>query len=395
MTDILVFLLFLLWGIRQKKTFFSEIVKQSPAFLFFIFFLVVSILLSGRILGGLYSLLKFLEFSFLAYYIATTISKKNQLEKVILLFASGIIFESTLAFFQYLTQGSIGGPLYFLGERFFTAQTPGIANASINGQLVLRAYGTFSHPNVLAGYLVIGMVLLLLFPFTNRQRNYQNILVKLALLLGTGALFLTMSRIAISIWLSILIAFFLRFFLQRTKQRTKRIFLIFVSLGVFFMVGVFFLSQVGFRFIQTNLFEEAVIQRETLITASFKMLLVKPLLGVGLGNFLPTLAVFEKPLSQTLYLQPVHNIFLLVAVETGFIGLMFFLWFVFKTYRHIRNPAFVVILSAVLVLGFFDHYLLTLQQGQLLFACILGLCRSKMEGREVLPRKRSLKSKKR
>ncbi|MCL5970380.1 MAG: hypothetical protein M1450_02695 [Patescibacteria group bacterium] len=40
-----------------------------------------------------------------------------------------------------------------------------------------------------------------------------------------------------------------------------------------------------------------------------------------------------------------------------------------------------IILVTVLVLGLFDHYFLTLQQGQLLFSLVLGIVWSRIEVR--------------
>ena len=195
-TDIIVFLLFTAWIIPLIKfsifNFLASIRPASPSlggrsgqfsiktkfknlnfsnisnsfqisnFKFQIGLLLAIILLgimfSKSPLVGLYGFLKLLEFVFLGFYTAFNI-KKLRLSTVLALFSIGIIFESFLSILQYFHQGSIGGIFYFFGERTFNGQTPGIANASVNGELVLRPYGTFPHPNVLAGFLVIAMTL--------------------------------------------------------------------------------------------------------------------------------------------------------------------------------------------------------------------------------------------
>ena len=176
------------------------------------------------------------------------------------------------------------------------------------------------------------------------------------------------------------------------------------SLHAFHLVGMtcvglgiaFLLSPLGSRFTNINIHDEAVTQRAVLVGASIKMVQSSPLLGVGLGNFLPTLAAIQKPLTASTYLQPVHNIFLLVAAETGLIGLSIFLWFLMKTLQKVRSQKFasrrsgsevrsclMVAFSVILITGFFDHYWLTLQQGQLLFAFILGMCWSRYQSTTV------------
>ena len=82
------------------------------------------------------------------------------------------------------------------------------------------------------------------------------------------------------------------------------------------------------------------------------------LLGTGLNTF----PVFNR------LLQPVHNIFLLVLTESGLIGLIIFLGVVYKALQK----KWALFLIPILVIGFFDHYFLTLQQNLLSFALVFG-----------------------
>ncbi|MFH1840745.1 MAG: hypothetical protein ABH807_01115, partial [Candidatus Shapirobacteria bacterium] len=94
----------------------------------------------------------------------------------------------------------------------------------------------------------------------------------------------------------------------------------------------------------------------------------RPVFGVGMDNFLLRLPF-------TGFIQPVHNIYLLVASETGLIIFIIFITFIIKTLiRAIKNWSSVIALSVILFTGLFDHYWLTLQQNQLLFAIVLGFC---------------------
>jgi len=137
------------------------------------------------------------------------------------------------------------------------------------------------------------------------------------------------------------------------------------------------MHDVVLRFIQTSWTEESVTERTTLIAAAWQMISSHPFFGVGLHNFLPALAPIQKPAPLNLYLQPVHNIFMLVAAETGIIGLLGFLLMLGATVWHLRtkhaNKTMLILLAVIITTGMFDHYWLTLQQGQLLFATVLGL----------------------
>jgi O-antigen ligase len=118
--------------------------------------------------------------------------------------------------------------------------------------------------------------------------------------------------------------------------------------------------------------DESVVVRGQLNGAAIQIVRLSPLLGVGLGNFLVKLPGVLP--SRTIYfLQPVHNIYLLLLAETGVIGLTFFLTAVAYTVCKHMHSIVTVSLLALLVLGLVDHYLFTLQQGQLLLATLIGL----------------------
>jgi O-antigen ligase len=98
--------------------------------------------------------------------------------------------------------------------------------------------------------------------------------------------------------------------------------------------------------------------------------------GVGLGNFLIALPQYY-PHRDIFFLQPVHNIYLLLLSETGIIGLGVTLFCFYLLFKHkMRNHTFSIwhlAFGILLLLGFVDHYPLTLQQGQLLLAFLLSL----------------------
>ena len=400
LTDILVLFLFIFWIfskgkfsifnfqflIKSKfKNFnFSNISNsfQISNFKFQIGLLativLIGIFFSNNQAVGWYGLLKLVEFVFLGFYIAGNIKRLN-LGIVLILLSAGILLESFLAIFQYINQGSIDGVFYLLGERNFSSMTPGIANASINGELVLRPYGTFSHPNVLAGFLVIAMTLIS-SKLKVKSSKFRKSITMVSLVVGTVALLLTMSRIAILIWLFIL----LTLVFIKTKKYFKNKFIIYYLLFIILIVGsIFWLSPLRFRFFDIKTTDESVVKRQELINDSFTMIKSNPIFGVGLNNFLVELPSVHKQTNNVFYLQPVHNIYLLILTQTGMIGLAFFTWFIFKTFKRLKfensfHPDRIgikfQILFIALALGLFDHYFLTLQQGQLLFSFVLGFC---------------------
>ena len=151
-----------------------------------------------------------------------------------------------------------------------------------------------------------------------------------------------------------------------------------VFLLLLFILGFWFLIR------DINPTEESWVVRSELNAAAIKIWQQFLIFGVGLGNFLTELPK-TLPSREIYFLQPVHNIYLLLLAETGIIGLVLFLWLVWIVLRRaISNKqkergkaalllAYLLSLIAYLLLGFVDHYPLTLQQGQLLLTLFLGI----------------------
>lgn len=317
------------------------------------------------------SLLGFLRILLLLGFVLTVSSAPEvfKSEKTFLLvFSFSVIVVSLLALWQYFLQSSVGGGWWFLGERFFNAATPFIAQAEIFGKIIIRPYSTFSHPNVLAGYLCI-ILTILLFRLHLFSTIPEKIFSGTAIFLGVAALSLTLSRTALLSFIFALAVFFLK------NKKTRRWVLVLFLIFLFYAGGSFterFLSLSG---VDKKSFEI----RQELNGRALKIFLSRPFFGVGLNNYLIALPRAPQGLrAQTI--QPAHNIYLLILCESGIVGLGLFLLLIAKTINILLKRQKTVIflcLLQILFIGFWDHYFYTLQQGQLLFGLILGLAWSK------------------
>lgn len=365
LTDILVLLLLMLWGVERLKNSKFKIAKSKYTFKilkrflfpFLVFcFLLVNAFLAQNQGAAFYKLLKITEFGLLGLYIA---KNKLLITKYQLPITLAVIYSSLIAIAQFINQASLGGIFWLFGERTFNIQTPAIALGEVSGRLFLRPYGTFSHPNSLAGFTFIVLILLL-----GSAKSTNQLIHKLSYLLGLLALVLSFSR---SAWLAGVISILLLTAHQIWKKRIGTLLIAFFIIFLSFFIILFSCP----RF----LIDEPLVQRLQLIKVSYEMIKSNPLSGVGLNNFIVRLPDFWESNSIRL-LQPVHNIYLLIATETGLVGLTIFLWFLILTIRrllHYRLTRLLVALNAILLLGLFDHYWLTLQQNQLLFSLVLGL----------------------
>ncbi|MCL4389993.1 MAG: O-antigen ligase family protein [Patescibacteria group bacterium] len=346
LTDVLIFLLFLsvIFNLASRSfgTQFKIFNKYSIfKLLIFIGFTTLNIYWSLSSWVTLYKWLKVIEFGFLIWYLVKSYKLtpiKSGLKAISLLYVP-VFYESILAIWQFVNQSSIGGFWYWLGERSFNSGTPGIANADVAGQLILRPYGTFPHPNILGGFLAVVLPLLLcLFLHNSRKLTAPAVIKGATLLLGYSTLFLSLSRTAILVGMA---ATFVVFW----PKIKKRVFLL------VFLVPLIFLLP---RFAALPLETEPIIIREQLNSLAIEQFTHSPIWGTGLGT---------APL-YSIVRQPTHNIYLLLLAETGAIGLLGFLFLIRQFWSWT--------LAIILLLGLTDHYFLTLQQGQLLLAVVLG-----------------------
>ena len=103
--------------------------------------------------------------------------------------------------------------------------------------------------------------------------------------------------------------------------------------------------------------------------------------GVGWGGFVTAMDDYTGEGLLPYLHQPVHNIYLLIAAESGVLALVVFLFFLFGIVRHawvsrgepILRYVLVLTFFGFLAISFFDHYLWTIQQGSLMFWVVLGL----------------------
>jgi O-antigen ligase len=318
----------------------------------------------------------------------------------------GLVWNSLLAFGQAGVQGSLG--LHVLGEFWIP---PGISGTSVveaDGVRWLRPYGILPHPNILAGFLVVGILAASSWLFSRRVWIwYAGTVVTL---FGLWALLLTFSRAS---WLGLagggmallaVLAAGTRLIswrttvpaqhkLQAVRADLRRALpqLAAAAVCALIVAGVFALVFRPFLIARTGITAENVEQRSVSDRILFTNIAADairsaPLLGVGLGNF-PWVA--QRELNKTDYDlrgQPVHNIYLSVWAELGTVGLALLLAMlccgvtagIRAAYRAERlddraaHAALLAGIVALLVIGQFDHYPWTLLHFQVALWGFLG-----------------------
>lgn len=253
------------------------------------------------------------------------------------LFLATVLFQAILGIIQVASGHSVG--LSLLGESMVSTQTVGAAKVAIAGQEFLRAYGTFPHPNILAGYLVAGLAM--------QKRGKIALTLFLAI-----ALLLTGSKAAIG---ALLITLLIQ---QKIPLQKKRLI---AGIAAILILVTFPLWKNA----------EFITERWELLKISLAMLVQQPW-GVGPHHFTLAMQNFTVLKLQPWQFQPVHNVYLLVANEWGvWTGLLFTLGGLHLLRNHLKKPTLLFILPLLLI-GLVDHYLVSLPQGLLLTGIVVG-----------------------
>ena len=384
-TDALVLALFAFWVFGRKRFEARHVV----ILLVFVLFAFVSLSQAELVNVGAYRFLKLVEFIFLFFYIVAR-ARYVGVGKIMAAFIISGVFQSALAILQFAKQSSLG--LQVFHESTLEIGMRGVAEITTQGIEMIRAYGTFTNPNVLAGFL--GISLFFAF-YLFLKTKAGTVPAFAAIFILSFGLLLTFSRGVIIFFIFTSILFFAGIFLfKRFNEYKKAAIYLLVLVVVSWSLIIFSMwPEVSSRFLESSISEPAISERlffnkvgVDISTQNYSQLFF----GVGIGNFVDYYMGSIPDLARHLY-QPVHNIFILIASEIGILGLGTFILFLasligggikdFFTENSLLTYSLLLITFYILLISMYDHYFWTLQQGSLMFWIVLGLLASAVSRR--------------
>lgn len=302
------------------------------------------------------------------------------LKPILFAFGVGLVVPSLLGLWQVLFDSSPASTLFGLAER--NAQTLGDSVTMKDGVRELRAYGSFSHPNVFGGYLAVGVLALRALLAEKLNAVYRKYLLA-GMLLLTIALVLAASRSAIlGLMLGIGLAALVSYMKDTAKARRLVIPIAFVVIAGALTMS-FFVPNLVASLRGGGVTEDAAINERIAQYADYPSVMTQGplpwLFGHGIGTYVLRLADVFPGRSGWDY-QPIHNLPLLVLAEIGFIGLLATAAWASRidkiNFARFPNPDAVVAFAmgnVVLVILFFDHYLWSSWPGLALIAFVMAL----------------------
>jgi len=373
----------------------------------------ISLIWADNKIIALFRSIKVTEFYLLYLYIIYNVPRGTFLKRVSqIVIAIGFI-HAIIGIWQFIIQHSIG--LFWLKESLISPNIDGVAKIIFHGEKFIRAYGLFPHSNILGGFLLVSIILTLaydkLFHVEQLDRNWNHIvprgtIARIILAIQIIVLILTFSKSAI-IGLCIAIAYAL--------WRNNKLFHV-EQLGrkAFLAIGITLMILIIARPDTNSLLFKSLNERLFYLNVSRGTILSNPVLGAGSGQFVLEMDrnVPRGTFLEAWQYQPVHNVFLLIWSELGFVGLFILIWLLWKMFhveqniskpdiecstwnnvscsvyksvpaRNVPRGTFLFQQKALnilkgLILGlifmmFFDHYLWDIQQGQIMLWMTLGL----------------------
>ncbi|WP_220017682.1 O-antigen ligase family protein [Candidatus Rhabdochlamydia oedothoracis] len=295
-----------------------------------------------------------------------------------------------IACMQYFSQSSLG--FHKIGEpplHWFSFSNPGkqrwifdqISHFQLPLNVLYRATGLFSHPNVFGGFLFFSLLNASYLYVIHQEKWIKWVLTPLIFLhfLALSISFCRAAMIACVVGMIIwtIIQYFWIEDLTYRKEIKKVWLLFFVSsvicLALFYQQFFNRGGIVNYNQMVQYADGERIVYQEI----ALKMIKANPWFGIGFNNF----QLCNDPVQFGLFLcAKVHNIYLLIAVETGIIGFIFFGAFLLSILKKaIQKPfsqeqaLFLSIFIGFLWVGCCDYYFVEQMYGKVLFFTSLAL----------------------
>lgn len=294
-------------------------------------------------------------------------NKAFNIDRLTKIFLIGLAVQAVIGILQVFMKQPLGLP----GEMALSIDRPRAAVLWLEGSAWLRAYGLTFHPNVLGGFLAVGLILGL-----TRVNTWWG---RISWWLMAAGLVVSFSR---SAWLAgalVLLPLILWLYRQQPEMRWP----LKITLGVVLAVGLVSLAVLFEPIVsRLNIFSSrselaSLFSRSELMKLAIFTLQHQPLWGIGAGNF-PVLAINANLLDSP---HAVHNVALLLGSEIGIAGGL--LWYALllmpvltlgKDLQTI-NLRIIALTAAWLTLGlisFWDSYPWSLEAGRLLSMTLLA-----------------------
>lgn len=370
LTDLIIIGLLLLWWWRKKdKIKFPPDVVHWPLLGFLVWMTISVLWAEDKMMALMVAGRWWLVWGWFLYLI-------NEVKNVMTMVwpvALGVLLQSGIGITQYLVNSSIG--LQFFGEPLLDPSQGGVPVVQMNDVRQIRANGLMPHANMFGGLLAV-VIPFLLYGLVMLKKGWEKNWLYIVTILSSVALAFSFSR---SAWVGFVVVIGIFIWQIGIKKHWQ---ILLVSIGVFVITLLTQYRAVFNRIVATDSLEARSIM-ERMDGWNYWQLVFErvALFGTGAGNYIQELINLEPAQSGWWY-QPVHNIYLLITGELGLIGLGIFVWllvgvFIIVNKKILFNRSLLIIIASpllvILIIGLFDHWPFSMQQGRLLIFWALAV----------------------
>lgn len=407
--------LILIWAAwRHHRTRLRELYREHGGVLLIIMLIAGSAAAITAPAPGLalYALLRLAVLIAFAFSLGGVANREKLFQTIALTIAIVAVIEASVGLAQFKHQGSVG--LQLFGEPVLVSYTGAASTLHVEDGRFLRVYGTFPHPNILAAFLSLGIlalaywyvwcerkiaklifnhprdwwrmrghVLKALNSYITSNYFYLRLLIAAGLFIVMLGLVLTFSR---SGWLATTIGVAL-FALALVKYFPGAVVRMVLMVAACAFVAVTLFKPLVLPRTQLRFTEPAVDERLLYNDLGSEVAINNPG-GVGPGNqvlySVDNQLYQERGLHNVWKWEPIHNLYLLMTTEIGWLGVLSFLVFLgMVVLRLVRSVTLEKALALSLVAGLvtagmFDHFLWTLQPGRMMLWLAIGLALSQL-----------------
>ncbi len=289
---------------------------------------------------------------FIYFYFSRNFFRCISINMFIKVLAFIVVCESIICIIQMITQSNFGSINQYFGKSnqivsSFVYNKEMISRDLYNKYRYVRVHGTFFHTGIIAEWMVLISPMLLSW-YLKSTTNKKNIFYLIVWLMGIISAIFTFSRTE---WSSIGIGVILVLLWWRKLKVHKFIFYgkldkKLISIGcialcaILFIIIIFWYANILDIYLFRALdFNDRFLKKFSQINASWQIMLWYPIFGVGQGNF----GLYLHDTTFDYFYRGhgvVHNILFLIGAESGFIGVVLFIWLliiaVWKNLKYIR-----------------------------------------------------------
>ena len=293
------------------------LLHASVPLVLYLAFSTLSMLVARDVELSLFEVFLLLQMFLLYVYIIGTVRTREDILFIVTMLLIGLVLESVVM---------IG--LQSFGQNFNIAGVSSRIDVSTGAaRPAYRVAGTVGSPNTAASYLSLLAAPAISILFT-RLEHWYKWLGALAFALGGIALILTLSRGG---WVSFTFSITILCLLAWRRGWLPRS--VALTIGVVaVLLGLLFGDVIVSRLLGYDL--GSAQSRVPLMKLALRVIMDRPLLGVGANNFPIVMKQYITPEFGRAWLYAVHNKYLLVWAETGIGGFVAFIWFLLATIRR-------------------------------------------------------------